>query len=126
MCYFGCLDFVVEMVVVFVLVFIVFKDNREYFKKFVYGVKMVYQFGRIRRGRYSVGIVELVKFYNLSMYWDEFIWGGVWLYYVIGNVIYFDLIIKLIMVKYVGVFWGGFYYGVFSWDNKFVGVQVSL
>jgi hypothetical protein len=105
---------------------IVFKDNREYSKKLVHGAKTVYQFGRTRRGRYSAGAAESAKFYNSSMYWDEFIWGGAWLYYATGNVTYLDLITKPTMAKHAGAFWGGPFYGVFSWDNKLAGAQLLL
>ncbi|XP_033137944.1 endoglucanase 25 isoform X2 [Brassica rapa] len=122
----GCSDLAAEMAAALASASIVFKDNREYSKKLVHGAKTVYQFGRTRRGRYSAGTAESAKFYNSSMYWDEFIWGGAWLYYATGNVTYLDLITKPTMAKHAGAFWGGPYYGVFSWDNKLAGAQLLL
>lgn len=122
----GCSDLAAEMAAALASASIVFKDNKEYSKKLVHGAKTVYQFGRTRRGRYSAGTAESSKFYNSSMYWDEFIWGGAWMYYATGNVTYLDLITKPTMARHAGAFWGGPFYGVFSWDNKLAGAQVSL
>ena len=121
----GCSDLAAEMAAALASASIVFKDNKEYSKKLVHGAKVVYQFGRTRRGRYSAGTAESSKFYNSSMYWDEFIWGGAWMYYATGNVTYLNLITQPTMAKHAGAFWGGPYYGVFSWDNKLAGAQVS-
>nr|AAN72232.1 At5g49720/K2I5_8 [Arabidopsis thaliana] len=122
----GCSDLAAEMAAALASASIVFKDNKEYSKKLVHGAKVVYQFGRTRRGRYSAGTAESSKFYNSSMYWDEFIWGGAWMYYATGNVTYLNLITQPTMAKHAGAFWGGPYYGVFSWDNKLAGAQLLL
>lgn len=122
----GCSDVAAEMAAALASASIVFKDNKAYSQKLVHGAKTLYQFSRNRRGRYSAGTAEASKFYNSTMYWDEFIWGGAWLYYATGNNTYLELITKPAMAKHAGAFWDSSYYGVFSWDNKLAGAQLLL
>ena len=73
---------------------------------------------------YSARFADVSLFYNSSSYWDEFIWGGAWLYYVTGNISYLQLASMPGLAKHAGAFWGGPDYGVLSWDNKLTGAQV--
>ncbi|XP_010529892.1 PREDICTED: endoglucanase 25-like [Tarenaya hassleriana] len=122
----GCSDLAAEMAAALASASIVFKDNKAYSKKLVHGAKTLYKFARDRTGRYSSGNAEVSKFYNSTMYWDELIWGGAWLYYATGNITYLQLITNPDMAKNAGAFWNGPYYGVFSWDNKLAGAQLLL
>lgn len=121
----GCSDLAAEMAAALASASIVFKDNKAYSQKLVHGAKTLFRFSREQRGRYSVGN-DAENFYNSTMYWDEFIWGGAWLYYATGNSSYLQLATTPGLAKHAGAFWGGPDYGVFSWDNKLAGAQVLL
>ncbi|KAH9620973.1 hypothetical protein KSS87_023894 [Heliosperma pusillum] len=121
----SCSDLAAEMAASLAAASIVFKDNRAYSQKLVHGAKTLYAFARNQRGRYSAG-VEAETFYNSTMYWDEFVWGGAWLYFATGNNTYLSLATHPKMAKHAGAFVGGPDYGVFSWDNKLTGAQVLL
>uniref|UniRef100_A0A7N0TDP8 Endoglucanase n=1 Tax=Kalanchoe fedtschenkoi TaxID=63787 RepID=A0A7N0TDP8_KALFE len=101
---------------------IVFKDKKAYSQKLVHGAGTLFAFGRAQRGRYSDGN-EAATFYNSTSYWDEFVWGGAWLYYATGNSSYLQLVTNPTLAKHAGAFWGGPDYGVLSWDNKLAGAQ---
>lgn len=120
-----CSDLAAEMAAALASASIVFKDNKAYSQKLVHGARTLYQFARNQRGRYSEG-TEASIFYNSTMYWDEFVWGGAWLYYATGNNSYLQIATHPKMAKHAGAFWGGPDYGVLSWDNKLTGAQVLL
>lgn len=121
-----CSDLAAEMAAALASASIVFKDNKAYSEKLVHGAKTLFQFARDKqRGRYSSGN-EAEFMYNSTSYWDEFVWGGAWLYYATGNNSYLSLSTNMILAKHAGAFWGGPDYGVFSWDNKLAGAQVLL
>lgn len=121
-----CSDLAAEMAAALASASIVFKDNKPYSEKLVHGAKTLFQFARDKqRGRYSSGN-EAEFMYNSTSYWDEFVWGGAWLYYATGNNSYLSLSTNMILAKHAGAFWGGPDYGVFSWDNKLAGAQVLL
>jgi len=120
-----CSDLAAEMAAALAAASIVFKDNKAYSEKLVHGARTLFSFSRQQRGRYSVG-TEAAIFYNSTMYWDEFIWGGAWLYYATGNSSYLQLATTRGLAKHAGAFWGGPDYGVLSWDNKLAGAQVSF
>ena len=86
---------------------------------------ILFKFARDQRGKYSVG-KEAVIFYNSTIFWDEFVWGGAWMYYATGNNSYLSLSTNIKMTTHAGAFWGGQDYGVLSWDNKLAGAQVSF
>ncbi|XP_027108122.1 endoglucanase 25-like [Coffea arabica] len=121
----SCSDLASEMAAALASASIVFKDDKAYSQKLVHGARALFDFGRRQRGRYSSG-VDAEKFYNSSMYWDEFIWGASWLYYATGNLSYLQLATAPGLAKHAGAFWGGPDYGVFSWDSKLPGAQVLL
>ncbi|XP_024964744.1 endoglucanase 25-like, partial [Cynara cardunculus var. scolymus] len=121
-----CSDLAAEMAAALASASIVFKDNKDYSKKLVHGAETLWKFARNQRGLYSAGGAEAATFYNSSMYWDEFVWGGAWLYYATGNQSYLYLASHPTLAKHAGAFWGGPDYGVLSWDNKLTGAQVLL
>ncbi|XP_071729776.1 endoglucanase 25-like isoform X2 [Rutidosis leptorrhynchoides] len=122
----GCSDLAAEMAAALASASIVFKDNKVYSKKLVHGAETLWKFSRDHRGSYSSGNADAATFYNSSMYWDEFVWGGAWMYYATGNQSYLYLASHPTLAKHAGAFWGGPDYGVLSWDNKLTGGQVLL
>eukprot|EP00252_Welwitschia_mirabilis_P003829 TRINITY_DN1389_c0_g2_i1.p1 TRINITY_DN1389_c0_g2~~TRINITY_DN1389_c0_g2_i1.p1 ORF type:complete len:619 (+),score=83.94 TRINITY_DN1389_c0_g2_i1:247-2103(+) len=122
----ACSDLAAEMAAALASASIVFKDNRVYSQKLVKGATTLFKFSRDRRGRYSAGGVEPSKFYNSSGYYDEFVWGGAWMYYATGNASYLQLVTTKGIARHAGAFRGGDFYGVMSWDNKLPGAQVLL
>jgi mlo protein len=120
-----CSDLAAEMAAALASASIVFKDNKAYSQKLVHGARTLFQFARDQRGRYSERGSEAAIFYNSTSYWDEFVWGGAWLYYATGNNSYLQLATNPGIAKHAGAFWGGPDYGVLSWDNKLAGTQVS-
>ncbi|XP_074294392.1 endoglucanase 25-like [Silene latifolia] len=122
----NCSDLAAEMAAALAAASIVFKDNKPYSLKLVHGAKTLFDFGRRRRGRYSKRGSDAEIFYNSTMYWDEFVWGGAWLYYATGNNTYLSLATHPSMAKHAGAFRGDPDYGVLSWDNKLAGAQVLM
>ncbi|KAK9669775.1 hypothetical protein RND81_13G153800 [Saponaria officinalis] len=122
----SCSDLAAEMAAALAAASIVFKDDKVYSQKLVHGAKTLFDFSRRQRGRYSERGSDAAIFYNSTMYWDEFVWGGAWLYYATGNNTYLSLATNPTMAKHAGAFWGGPDYGVLSWDNKLPAAQVLL
>lgn len=122
----SCSDLAAEMSAALAAASIVFKDNKIYSQKLVHGAATLWKFARMQRARYSAGGSDPAKFYNSTSYWDEFVWGGSWLYLATGNSSYLQLATHPTMAKHAGAFWGGPDYGVLSWDNKLPGAQVLL
>ncbi|KAK1265113.1 Endoglucanase 10 [Acorus gramineus] len=122
----SCSDLASEMAASLAAASIVFKDSKTYSQKLVHGAKTLFKFGREQRGRYSPGGSDPSIFYNSTGYWDEFVWGGAWLYYATGNTSYLQLATTPGLAKHAGAFWGGPDYGVFNWDSKLPGAQVLL
>lgn len=122
----SCSDLAAEMAASLAAASIVFKDNKAYSQKLVHGAKTLFQFSRQQRGRYSASGAEAAKFYNSTSYWDEFIWGGAWLYYATGNSSYLQLATTPGLGKHAGIFWGILDNSVLSWDNKLAGAALLL
>ncbi|KAF6171237.1 hypothetical protein GIB67_036905 [Kingdonia uniflora] len=76
--------------------------------------------------RYSPTCSDPSIFYNSTSYWDEYLWGGAWMYYATGNSSYLALVTTPGLTKHAGAFWGGPDFGVLSWDNKLTGAQELL
>ncbi|KAF6150619.1 hypothetical protein GIB67_022231 [Kingdonia uniflora] len=76
--------------------------------------------------RYSPTGSDPLIFYNSTSYWDEYLWGGAWMYYATGNSSYLALVTTPGLAKYAGAFWRGPDFGVLSWDNKLTGAQELL
>ncbi|RWV93299.1 hypothetical protein GW17_00044259 [Ensete ventricosum] len=122
----SCSDLAGEMAAALAAASIVFKDSKTYSEKLAHGARTLFKYGRDQRGRYSPGGSDPSLFYNSTGYWDEFVWGGAWLYFATGNSSYLQLATAPGLAKHAGAFWGGPDYGVFSWDNKLAGSQVLL
>ncbi|KAK9095735.1 hypothetical protein Sjap_021232 [Stephania japonica] len=122
----GCSDLAAEMAAALAAASIVFKDTKTYSHKLLHGSKTLFKYAREQRGRYSAGGTDPSLFYNSTSYWDEFLWGGAWLYYATGNSSFLQLATTRGLAKHAGAFWGGPDYGVLTWDNKLAGVQVLL
>jgi endoglucanase len=122
----SCSDLASEMAAALAAASIVFKDSKTYSDKLVHGAKALYKFGRMQRGRYSPNGSDQAIFYNSTSYWDEFVWGGAWMYFATGNNSYLTIATAPGMAKHAGAYWfGSPNYGVFTWDDKLPGAQVS-
>ncbi|KAJ7250444.1 hypothetical protein O6H91_17G062000 [Diphasiastrum complanatum] len=119
-------DLAAEMAAALAAASIVFKDNAAYSEKLVNGARTLFQMSRDRRGRYSASVPDAASFYNSTGYYDEFLWGGAWLYYATGNISYLQLVTTYGIGLHAGAYGGGPSYGVFDWDNKLIGAQVLL
>ncbi|XP_074566924.1 endoglucanase 9-like [Curcuma longa] len=122
----SCSDLAAEMAAALASASIVFKDHKAYSQKLVHGASTLFEFSRQQRGRYSAGGSDAATFYNSTSYWDEFVWGGSWMYLATGNSSFLQLATHPTLAKHAGAFWGGPDYGVLSWDNKLTGAQVLL
>ncbi|KAJ7973030.1 Endoglucanase [Quillaja saponaria] len=106
---------------------IVFKDNYKYSKKLVHGAQIVFKFATKDQGqKYSSGADPISKFYYSTSYWDEFLWGGTWLYFATGNSTYLDLVTSPGLADQAGCFKQDVDRGVLSWDNKLPAVMLLL
>ncbi|KAJ7977624.1 Endoglucanase [Quillaja saponaria] len=106
---------------------IVFKDNKVYSKKLIHGADIVFKFATKGQGeKYSSGTDPFSNIYNSTNYWDEFLWGGVWLYFATGNSTYLDLVTSPGLAEKTGSFGKKLDRGVLSWDNKLPGAMLLL
>eukprot|EP00249_Psilotum_nudum_P001183 c13535_g1_i1 orf=316-2145(+) len=121
-----CSDLAAEMAAALASASIVFKGNEAYSQKLVEGAKVLFDFSRRSRGRYSQSISDASLFYNSSGYYDEYVWGGAWMFYATGNSSYLQLVTTRGISKRAGAGGGGPNFGVFDWDNKLAGAQVLL
>ncbi|KAJ9171756.1 hypothetical protein P3X46_015075 [Hevea brasiliensis] len=106
---------------------IVFKDTEDYSKKLVHGAEILFKFATKGQGENYSGTPDPPShFYNSSGFWDEFVWGGAWLYCATGNSSFLQLATTPKLAKKDYAFWGGPSKGVLSWDNKHAGAQLLL
>lgn len=119
-------DLAAEMAAALAAASIVFKDDANYSKTLVKGATTLFAFSRDKRGKYSQVSSEVKQYYNSTGYYDEFVWGGAWMYYATGNSSYLALVTNPGIAKNAGLLKGGALFGVFSWDNKLPGAQVLL
>ncbi|XVE73388.1 hypothetical protein DITRI_Ditri11bG0114100 [Diplodiscus trichospermus] len=125
-CY-DCPALAAEMAAALAAASIVFKDDQEYSKKLVHGADILFKFATKEEGEnYTGGPDPPTDLYNSSVFWDEFVWGGAWMYCATGNTSYIDLVTKPGLAKHAAAFWGGPHRGVLSWDNKHAGAQLLL
>ncbi|KAL4398298.1 hypothetical protein AHAS_Ahas01G0277900 [Arachis hypogaea] len=124
-CHQGCSDLAAEMAAALAVASIVFKDDKSYAEKLVHGATTLFKFSRDGRGKFSAAGSKAGRLYNSTSYWDEFIWGGAWMYYATGNSLYLKLATTPDIAKYAGAFRGSPNYGVLSCDNKFSAAQSS-
>ncbi|XVF32853.1 hypothetical protein REPUB_Repub17cG0118400 [Reevesia pubescens] len=122
-----CPALAAEMAAALAAASIVFKDDQEYSKKLVHGADILFKFATKDEGENYAGSPDPPShFYNSSGFWDEFVWGGAWMYCATGNSSYIDLVTKPGLAKHADAFWGGPNRGVLSWDNKHAGAQLLL
>ncbi|XWS76621.1 hypothetical protein CRYUN_Cryun01aG0192600 [Craigia yunnanensis] len=122
-----CPALAAEMAAALAAASIVFKDDQEYSKKLVHGADILFKFATREEGEnYAGGPDPPSHLYNSSGFWDEFVWGGAWMYCATGNSSYIDLVTKPGLAKHADAFWGGPDRGVLSWDNKHAGAQLLL
>lgn len=114
-CISECPNLAAEMAAALASASIVFTENDAYSQKLIHGAKILYRFaescikGSGRSSRSS---------------WDELLWGGVWLYYATGDATYLDRVTTLALADPSDSFSRDS--GVFSWNTKLAGAQVSL
>lgn len=103
---------------------IVFKDQPAYSQQLVRGAKALYAFAKRRPSRFSDGLPGSERaLYNSSQFNDELIWGSTWLYFATGNLTYLgDATIRATDNSNRR---GGNPFGVFDWDSKLIGAQVT-
>ncbi|XP_022958869.1 endoglucanase 14-like [Cucurbita moschata] len=90
-------------------------DGR-YSSKLLGHAKQLFEFARNHQGLYQNSVPGVGQFYSSSGFQDELLWAAVWLYRATGDRAYLD---------YLG---GSGNVGgtrtMFSWDDKFAGVQI--
>ncbi|CAL0326428.1 unnamed protein product [Lupinus luteus] len=121
----SCSDLAAEMAAALAAASIVFNDDRVYSKNLVHAATTLFKFSRDHIGQYDSGS-EDARFYNSSGYFDEFVWGGAWMYYATGNSTYLNFVTTPSVAQDAGNLVRGPNYGVLSWDNKLAGAQVLL
>ncbi|XP_031478965.1 endoglucanase 12-like [Nymphaea colorata] len=121
-------DLAGEMAAALAAASIVFKDDAAYSKRLVAAAATVFDFARDRgrRATYSRGNPAIDMFYNSTSYFDEYMWGGAWLYYATGNVSYLALVTDAAMARNAMALMNVPDLGVLSWDNKIPAVEVLL
>lgn len=106
---------------------IVFGDDPDYSKKLLDAATAIFFFAKQqdRTPYMNAGATDAAEFYNSTGYFDEHLWGGAWMYYATGNKTY------LLDVTNQERAENAHYsntsapaYGVLSWDNKLLAVQV--
>lgn len=122
----ACSDLAAEMAAALAAASIVFRDQRQYSQTLEHGAKVLFDFARGPRGRYSAAVPDASQFYNSTGYWDEYVWGGAWLYYATGNSTYLLLATNLQLAKHAGGIDNSLDARVFNWDNKLPGAQLVL
>ncbi|MBA0620806.1 hypothetical protein Godav_006480 [Gossypium davidsonii] len=122
-----CPALAAEMAAALAAASIVFKDDHKYSKKLVHGADILFKFATKGEGeRYAGGSDPPSNFYNSSGFWDEFVWGGAWMYCATGNSSYIDLVTSPGLAKHAEAVWGGPDHGVHGWDNKHAGAQLLM
>ncbi|XP_050204151.1 endoglucanase 9-like [Mercurialis annua] len=106
---------------------IVFKDSQDYSGKLVYSAEKLFMFAtKGQNEKYSGNPDPSSKNYNSSGFWDEFVWGGAWLYIATGNLTYLQLATSTNLAGKDHGFSGGPNRGVLSWNNKHSGAELLL
>ncbi|KAI5073534.1 hypothetical protein GOP47_0011547 [Adiantum capillus-veneris] len=122
----ACSDLAAEMAAALAAASIVFRDERKYSQELEHGAKVLFDFARGPRGRYSAVVEDAALFYNSTGYWDEYVWGATWLYYATGNSTYLLLATNLQLATHAGGIDNSLDNRVFNWDNKLPGAQLVL
>ncbi|XP_010528623.1 PREDICTED: endoglucanase 7 [Tarenaya hassleriana] len=113
-------DLAAEMAAALAAASIVFQDKPAYSKKLVKGAETLWPFARSRSRRrsYSRGQPVIEEFYNSTSIYDEFMWGGAWLYYATGNTNYIQVATDPRLPTTARAFSGRPDLFVPSWNNK--------
>jgi len=116
-------DVAAETAASFASAAILFKgEDDDYSAKLLDHAKRMYKFADECRGKYSDAIHDASIFYkSWSGYNDELVWGAAWLYKATGDVAYFNK-----AKQYYTQFGLEGKIGVFSWDDKTVGVHALM
>ncbi|KAM1207782.1 hypothetical protein COP2_008578 [Malus domestica] len=125
-CY-NCPALAAEMASALASASIVFKDNTNYSKKLVHGADLLFKFANKGQGaKYTSSADASSPIYNSTGFWDEFLWGGSWLYLATGNLSYLQLVTNPDLGAHGKVLWTDPKNRVLSWDNKHAGAFLLL
>ncbi|XP_009339798.2 endoglucanase 25 [Pyrus x bretschneideri] len=125
-CY-NCPALAAEMASALASASIVFKDNTNYSKKLVHGADLLFKFANKGQGAKYTGSADATSpIYNSTGFWDEFLWGGSWLYLATGNLSYLQLVTNPDLGAQGKVLWTDPKNRVLSWDNKHAGAFLLL
>ncbi|GLJ16176.1 hypothetical protein SUGI_0270130 [Cryptomeria japonica] len=121
----GASDLAGEMAAALGAASLVFKDS-EYSAKLVEAAQKVYEFAqKSEKGKYTDSDPACggaaVGFYNSSGYYDELMWGGVWVFFATGNWSYLQHALNGYNTDNKTSL-----NGVFDWDDKLFATQVLL
>ncbi|KAL7186608.1 hypothetical protein ACSBR2_028358 [Camellia fascicularis] len=102
---------------------IVFRTtNSHYSHLLLHHAQQLFEFGDKFRGKYDDSLGGVVKEYyaSVSGYKDELLWAALWLYKATDNVEYLKYVVEN-AYSFGGITWA---ITEFSWDVKYVGVQI--
>ncbi|XP_061355372.1 endoglucanase 12-like [Gastrolobium bilobum] len=121
-------DLAGEMAAALAAASIVFQDDVVYSQKLIKGAETVFTFARDsgKRRQYSKGQAYIEPYYNSSGYYDEYMWGGAWLYYATGNRTYISLATNPGIPKNARAFSMIPDLSVLSWNNKLPAAMLLL
>lgn len=121
-------DLAGEMAAALAAASIVFQDESAYSKKLAKGAETLFSFAREsgKRASYSRGQPYIEPYYNSSGYYDEYMWGGAWLFYATGNTSYISLATNPDLPMNANAFHMKPDLSVLSWDNKLPAAMLLL
>lgn len=121
-------DLAGEMAAALAAASIVFQDDVAYSKKLIKGAETVFAFARDsgKRAPYSRGEPYIAPYYNSTGYFDEYMWGGTWLYYATGNRTYISLATNPSVARNSKAFFMVPDLSVLSWNNKLPAAMLLL
>jgi len=121
-------DLGAEMAAALAAASIVFKDDPRYSKKLIKGAEAAFAFARDggKRAPYSRGNPWIAPYYNSTGYYDEYMWGGTWLYYATGNSSYSALATNPGIPNHAKAFRMNTNTSYMSWDNKLPGAMLLM
>ncbi|KAL5076136.1 hypothetical protein RYX36_015120 [Vicia faba] len=121
-------DLAGEMAAALAAASIVFQDESDYSKKLLKGAETLFSFARDdgKRASYCRGQPYIEPYYNSTGYYDEYMWGGAWLFYATGNTSYISLATNPDLPKKANAFDMKPDLSVLSWDNKLPAAMLLL
>ncbi|GAB4842798.1 hypothetical protein Ancab_012776 [Ancistrocladus abbreviatus] len=96
--------------------------NSSYSIQLLFHAKQLFSFADTFRGQYDDSIPAAKSFYPSSGYMDELLWAAAWLYRATGNNYYLQYAVD----NAVSMGGTGCAVRMFSWDNKYAGLQILL